>query len=69
MFGLIRYLLGSASAALVGAAIFMMVPFRVEHIAHLELQWAMWMPLGFWALHRAVGESSWRFGALAGLPD
>ena len=67
MFGLIRYLLGSASAALVGAAIFMMVPFRIEHIAHLELQWAMWMPLGFWALHRAVGESSWRFGALAGI--
>jgi hypothetical protein len=67
MFVLARYLIGSTGAALVGAAVFMMVPYRIEHIAHLELQWAMWMPLGFWALHRAVREASWRFGALAGI--
>ena len=67
MFVLIRYLVGSTGAALVGAVIFMMVPFRIEHIAHLELQWAMWIPLAFWALHRTVSETSWRFGALAGI--
>jgi hypothetical protein len=67
MFVLVRYLTGSTSAALVSAAFFTVMPYRVEHIMHLELQWAMWLPLGFWAAHRAVGEGSSRFGAVAGL--
>ena len=25
---------------------------------HLELQWTMWMPLTFWAVHRAVAVSA-----------
>src|SRR2546428_10454576 len=44
-----------------------MVPYHIEHFGHLELQWAMWIPLAFWAVHRAVDEGSWRFGALAGI--
>ena len=34
---------------------------------HLELQWAMFVPFTFWALHRAIDDRSWRFGILAGL--
>ena len=67
MFVLARHLTGSAGAALSAAAVFMMVPYRIEHYAHLELQWAMWIPLAFWAFHRTVGERSWRLGPLTGL--
>ncbi|MGC4086058.1 MAG: hypothetical protein QM736_29015 [Vicinamibacterales bacterium] len=34
---------------------------------HLELQWAMFIPLTFWALHRAVDAPTYRRGALAGV--
>ena len=27
----------------------------------------MWIPLAFWAVHRAVDEGSWKFGTLAGV--
>ena len=64
---LARYLTGQTGAAAVAAAIFMMAPYRVEHLMHLELEWAMWIPLALWALHRTVDEGSWRFGALAGI--
>jgi hypothetical protein len=67
MFVLARHLTGSGSAALVAAAVFTMAPFRIEHFMHLELQWAMWIPLTFWALDRAIEDRSWRFGALTGL--
>lgn len=66
MFILARYLTGSSGAALVAAAAFTMAPYRIEHVMHLELQWTMWVPLAFWALHRAVHEGSWRLGILAG---
>jgi hypothetical protein len=67
MFVLARALTGNTSAALVGAAIFTLLPYRVAHAMHLELQWTMWLPLTLWAIHRAVEEGAWRFGALAGL--
>ena len=67
MFVLARHLTGDTGAALVSAAIFTLAPYRVEHYMHLELQWTMWMPLAFWAAHRAVRERSWRWGALCGV--
>jgi hypothetical protein len=67
MFTLARYLTGATAPALVAAAIFTMAPYRIEHVMHLELQWAMFVPLTLWALHRAVDDRSWRFGVLAGL--
>lgn len=67
MFVLVRYLTGSPGAALTSAVIFMLTPYRLEHYMHLELQWIMWMPLAFWAVHRAIDEGSWKFGALAGV--
>ena len=66
-FVLARHLTRDDGAALVAAAIFTMAPYRVEHFMHLELQWAAWIPLALWALHRAIDEGSWRMGALAGL--
>lgn len=67
MFVLARHLTGRTGPSLVAAAIFTMLPYRIEHFMHLELQWAMFVPLTFWALHRAVESTSWRWGALAGL--
>jgi hypothetical protein len=67
MFVLARHLTGATGPALVAAAIFTMAPYRIEHMMHLELQWAMFVPLTFWALHRAIDDRSWRFGILAGL--
>jgi hypothetical protein len=40
--------------ALIGAIVFGLLPYRIEHIMHLELQWSQWMPLACWALHRTV---------------
>ena len=67
MFVLVKHLTGSTGPSLVAATVFTLAPFRIEHAMHLELQWAMWMPLTFWALHRTVEDRSWRFGAIAGL--
>ena len=66
MFVLVRHLTGSNDAALVSAAIFTLVPYRVEHFMHLELQWTVWMPLTLWAVHRVFETGSRRFGMLAG---
>ena len=67
MFVLARHLTARTAPSLVAAAIFTMLPYRIEHFMHLELQWAMFIPLAFWALHRAVESMSWRWGVLAGL--
>ena len=52
VFVLVRYLTKNAGAALVSAAIFTLMPYRIEHFMHLELQWAMWMPLALGAAPR-----------------
>src|SRR5262245_8045488 len=45
MFVLARRLIGDDLAAFVSAAVFAMVPYRVEHFEHLELQWTCVIPL------------------------
>ena len=44
----------AAPARFLAAAVFTMAPYRIEHFMHLELQWTMWMPLTFWAVHRTI---------------
>ena len=67
MFVLARHVTGQSGPALVAAAIFTVAPYRIDHFMHLELQWAMWMPLAFWAIHRTFEQPSWRTGLLAGV--
>ncbi len=67
MFVLVRHLTRNDASALVAGAIFVLLPYRVLHYPHLELQWTVWMPLAFWAVHRTVEEQSWRFGVLTGV--
>lgn len=66
-FVLTRYLTGATGPALVAAAAFTTMPYRIEHVMHLELQWAMWIPLTLWAMHRTVETGSWRWGIWTGV--
>src|SRR5207237_7194030 len=67
IFMLVRYLTGSRGAALLAGVIFAFAPYRHEHIMHMELQWTMWMPWAFLALHRTLDTGRWRDGIAAGL--
>lgn len=67
MYVLARHVTGQVGPALVAAGVFTVAPYRTEHVMHLEMQWAMWIPLVLWALTRTVEERSWRFGVLSGL--
>ena len=67
MFVLARHLTESTPSSLVAVVIFVMLPYRVEHLMHLELQWALFIPLTFWAAHRTAESGQWRHALLAGL--
>ena len=56
MFLLVRALTGRIDAAMIGATVFVLYPYRYEHYPHLELLMTMWMPLLLWALHRAIAR-------------
>jgi hypothetical protein len=66
MWVLVRSLTGSRSAGIVAGLIFAFVPYRFEHYMHMELQWTIWIPWSFWALHRTMTTQSWRFGVATG---
>ena len=66
MFALARYLTGSRGAGLIAGIVFAFAPYRFEHFMHMELQWAMWTPLAFLALHRAYDTGRWRYGLATG---
>jgi hypothetical protein len=51
---LARRLTGSTGGAVVAGLVFAFAPYRRDHLQHLELQWAFWMPLALWAWHRAL---------------
>lgn len=63
---LARHLTGSLGAGLIAGVIFAFAPYRFEHIMHMELQWTMWMPLAFLALHRAIETGTWKYGLATG---
>jgi hypothetical protein len=46
--------------------VFAFAPYRFEHIMHMELQWTMWMPLAFLALHRTFDTGKWKYGLATG---
>jgi hypothetical protein len=67
MYLLARRLTGNTSAAILAGIIFTFAPYRAEHIMHLELNWAQWIPLTLWALHRALTEDRLLAGVLTGV--
>ncbi len=58
LFALVRRLTGSLEAGLVSATIFTLAPYRLDHLDHLEMQAAAFMPAGLWLWHRAVDRQS-----------
>ena len=66
MCALARYLTGSLGAGLIAGAVFAFAPYRFEHFMHMELQWTMWMPLAFLALHRTFDTGKWKYGLATG---
>lgn len=67
MYLLARRLTGSTGAAIVAGMVFAFAPYRAAHLHHLELQWAQWMPLAFWAFHRTLTDGRLRDGVLTGI--
>jgi hypothetical protein len=67
VFVLVRTLTGSAAGGIVAGTVFAFVPYRFDHFMHMELQWTMWMPWTFWAVHRAIESARVRDGLLAGV--
>src|SRR5262249_52187662 len=61
-----RYLTGSRAAAIVAGIAFAFAPYRAEHVMHMELQWTMWMPLAFLALHRLYDTGRMKYGVAMG---
>ena len=66
MCALARYLTGSLGAGVIAGVVFAFAPYRFEHIMHMELQWTMWMPLAFLALHRTFDTGQWKYGLATG---
>ena len=67
MFALCWSLTRSRGAGLLAGIAFAFAPFRFEHIMHMEIQWTIWMPLAFLALHRLLDRGRWRDGFALGV--
>ncbi len=55
---LARSLTGSLTAGVTAGIVFAFAPYRFEHYMHMELQWTVWIPWTFWALHRTLEPAS-----------
>jgi hypothetical protein len=67
MYALARTLTRRRMPAMLAGTIYAFAAFRFDHYFHLELLWAMWMPLAMLAVHRAITTRRWRDGIAAGL--
>jgi hypothetical protein len=67
MFVLAASLTGSTAAGVTAGIVFAFVPYRFDHYMHLELQWTVWIPWAFWALHKMFDSGSLGDAALLGL--
>ena len=67
VFMLASRMTGSQAAGITAGIVFAFVPYRFEHYMHMELQWTVWIPWAFWALHRSFESGRRRDGVLAGL--
>jgi hypothetical protein len=55
------------SASVVAAMVFALAPYRIEHIMHLELQWAAPAIVAFGSLYQTLYEPRWKHGVVLGL--
>lgn len=64
---LARRVTGGTLPAVCAGLVFAFAPYRFDHYYHLELLWAMWIPLAFWATHRTVESGRLGDGLLVGV--
>lgn len=62
-----RTLTGSLPAALIGGVFFAFVPFRFDHLSHIQLLWGGWLPLLLAALIHMARRPSWPRALVVGL--
>ncbi len=67
MYVLARHMTGSRVAALAGALVFAVAPFRFQHVGHVGLSTAFWLPLALLFLDRTVLRPTWRDAIIFGL--
>ena len=65
MFLLARSLWGRSDAALLAGLAFVLSPYRIGQVTHLQMLMTGWMPLSLWALHRYFAGGSRRMLAAA----
>lgn len=66
MYLLGRHLTGNRAAAVAGALVFAVAPFRFEHLGHVGLSTAFWLPLALYFLDRTIIGGRWRDALLFG---
>jgi hypothetical protein len=66
IFMLAVHLTKSVAAGITAGIVFAFVPYRFAHYMHMELQWTVWIPWAFWALHRVFETGSRRYAGLLG---
>ncbi len=66
MYVLVDRLTRDRAAGVVAGIIFAFAPYRFEHYMHMEMQWAVWMPWAFWAVHRTLESGRLLHGLQAG---
>jgi hypothetical protein len=67
LFLFVRALIGRADAAWIAGAIFAIYPYRAEHLAHIELQMTIFVPIALWYLHRTMASGRLRDGLATGV--
>jgi hypothetical protein len=67
IFVLAVHLTGSRAAGVTAGIIFAFVPYRFAHYMHMELQWTVWIPWAFWALHRIFETGLRRHAVMLGV--
>ena len=58
-FVLVRVATGSAAAGIVSGVLYAFVPFRFDHMSHLQIIWGGWLPLMLAALLHYWKRSTW----------
>jgi hypothetical protein len=67
IWALVLGLTGSTASGITAGIVFAFVPYRFDHYMHLELQWTVWVPWVFWALHRTFETKAPRDAVLVGV--
>jgi len=64
---LVRSLTGNVAAAILAGIVFAFIPYRIDHLPHLQLQQTQCLPLALWSFHRLLASGRISDGIWFGL--